>query len=45
MGYYIARAKNINGPYETLNDKLLPTSNTDFIDNNAFEHGELWSSA
>ncbi len=40
MGYYIARAKNINGPYETLNDKLLPTSNTDFIDNNAFEHGE-----
>lgn len=40
IGYYIGRANNINGPYETLNDKLLPTSNTDFIDANAFEHGE-----
>ena len=38
-GYYITRAKNINGPYETLNNNLLPVGATEFLDENAYTHG------
>lgn len=38
-GYYITRANNINGPYETLNQQILPPITTEYIDNNAFAHG------
>jgi fibronectin type 3 domain-containing protein len=38
-GYYITRANNINGPYSTLNQQILPPTATEYIDNNAFEHG------
>ncbi len=39
-GYYISRAKNINGPYYTLTDQLIGPSATDFTDTAAFEHGQ-----
>ena len=38
-GYYITRANNINGPYETLNQQLLPPTASEFTDNNAYPHG------
>ena len=38
-GYYITRANNINGPYETLNQQLLPATASEFTDNNAYTHG------
>jgi fibronectin type 3 domain-containing protein len=38
-GYYITRANNINGPYSTLNQQILPPTTTEYIDNNAFAHG------
>ncbi|MBX9785504.1 MAG: hypothetical protein K2X48_19655 [Chitinophagaceae bacterium] len=38
-GYYITRAKTINGPYETLNKQLLPVTATEFTDENAYAHG------
>jgi len=38
-GYYISRAKNINGPYETLNQQLLPANATEYTDINAYAHG------
>ncbi len=38
-GYFITRAHNINGPYETLNQQPLPPTASEFIDNNAFAHG------
>ena len=38
-GYYITRANNINGPYETLNQQILPVTATEYIDNNAYAHG------
>lgn len=38
-GYYVTRAKTINGPYETLNKDLLLPSATEYTDNNAYTHG------
>jgi uncharacterized protein len=38
-GYYITRANNINGPYETLNQQLLPATASEYTDNNAYVHG------
>jgi fibronectin type 3 domain-containing protein len=38
-GYYITRAKNTNGPYETINKQLLPPTATSFDDEDAFVHG------
>lgn len=38
-GYYVTRAKNINGPYETLNKELLSPSTSEYTDNNAYAHG------
>jgi uncharacterized protein len=38
-GYYITRANNINGPYETLNQQLLPATASEYTDNNAYAHG------
>ena len=38
-GYYITRASNINGPYETLNQQILSPTANEFTDNNAIVHG------
>jgi uncharacterized protein len=38
-GYYISRAHTVNGPYETLNEQLLPAAATEFTDEHAFAHG------
>ncbi len=38
-GYYVTRARTINGPYETLNQQILPAATTEFTDNFAFLHG------
>ena len=38
-GYYITRANNITGPYETLNQQILSPTASEYTDNNAYTHG------
>lgn len=41
-GYFVTRSRNFSGPYEAINQQLLPPGSAEYTDDSAFAHGSTY---